>query len=159
MTIDTLIMLSGALVAVLPFLGFPNSWDSALFFLAGVFVIALGIVVRRRDGLKSDTREERNFTEQRPSLSAEIANEAPRFSVQPQTPPLHSQMSEAQKPISATASAVVEKKPHVSRTKTHASSRLASVEPVISPVQRVAAPQAAPRTRSRRSKAAAHEAS
>ena len=50
MTIDTLIMLAGAFVAVLPFLGFPNSWDTVLFFLAGVFIISLGIVVRRRGG-------------------------------------------------------------------------------------------------------------
>ena len=48
MTIDSLIMLSGAFVAVLPFLGFPNSWDGVFFFLAGIFVISLGIVVRRR---------------------------------------------------------------------------------------------------------------
>lgn len=48
MTIDTLIMLAGTAVAVLPFLGFPNSWDNALFFLLGMCVIALGIVVRRR---------------------------------------------------------------------------------------------------------------
>ncbi|HEY4522674.1 MAG TPA: hypothetical protein VJH91_03525 [Candidatus Paceibacterota bacterium] len=48
MTLDTLIMLSGAFVAVLPFLGLPNSWDSALYLIAGVFVISLGIVVRRR---------------------------------------------------------------------------------------------------------------
>lgn len=48
MTLDTLIMLAGAFVATLPFLGFPNSWDSALFFVAGIIVVALGIVVRRR---------------------------------------------------------------------------------------------------------------
>jgi hypothetical protein len=48
MTLDTMIMLAGALTAVLPFLGFPNSWDNVLFFLTGVFVIALGIMVRRR---------------------------------------------------------------------------------------------------------------
>lgn len=47
MTVDTLIMFSGAFVAVLPFLGFPNSWDTALLFLAGVLIIGLGIVVRR----------------------------------------------------------------------------------------------------------------
>jgi hypothetical protein len=47
MTTDTLIILSGAFVAVLPFLGFPNSWDRVLFFIAGMFVISLGIVVRR----------------------------------------------------------------------------------------------------------------
>lgn len=48
MTVDTLIMLSGAFVAVLPFLGFPNSWDTVFFFIAGAFVVALGIIVRRR---------------------------------------------------------------------------------------------------------------
>jgi len=48
MTTDTLIILSGALVALLPFLGFPTSWDTVLFFLLGIFVIGLGIVVRRR---------------------------------------------------------------------------------------------------------------
>jgi len=40
-------MLAGALVAVLPFLGFPSSWDTVLFFILGVFVFALGVVVRR----------------------------------------------------------------------------------------------------------------
>ncbi|MEK7107240.1 MAG: hypothetical protein AAB899_03585 [Patescibacteria group bacterium] len=49
MTVDALIMLAGAFVAVLPFLGFPNSWDTALFFLAGIFIISLGIAVRRRE--------------------------------------------------------------------------------------------------------------
>lgn len=48
MTVDTLIMLSGAFVALLPFLGLPNSWDEVLFTIAGIVVIALGITVRRR---------------------------------------------------------------------------------------------------------------
>lgn len=48
MTLDTLIMLGGAFVSVLPFLGFPNSWDRVFLLLAGVFIIALGIVVRHR---------------------------------------------------------------------------------------------------------------
>ena len=50
MTIDALIILSGAFVAALPFLGFPNSWDTFFFLAAGVFTVALGIVVRRRLG-------------------------------------------------------------------------------------------------------------
>ena len=50
MTIDTLLMLAGAFVAALPFSGFPHSWQKVLFFLAGVCVIALGVVVRRRRG-------------------------------------------------------------------------------------------------------------
>lgn len=49
MTLDTLIMLAGAIVAVLPFLGFPNSVDAILFVILGALVISLGIVVRRRD--------------------------------------------------------------------------------------------------------------
>jgi uncharacterized membrane protein len=50
MTLDALIMLVGALVAILPFLGFPNSWDTIFFVILGVLVIALGIIVRRRPG-------------------------------------------------------------------------------------------------------------
>ncbi|MDO8482111.1 MAG: hypothetical protein Q7S75_03455 [bacterium] len=65
MTLDTLIMLSGAFVASLPFLGFPNSWDSALFFIAGIFIISLGITVRRRWGhsTKPQSRNESTFVE------------------------------------------------------------------------------------------------
>jgi len=48
MTIDTLIMLSGAFVALLPFLGFPSRWDQFLLLAIGIFIIALGIVVRRK---------------------------------------------------------------------------------------------------------------
>jgi len=55
MTTDTLIMFAGACVAILPYLGFPNSWDSIFFLILGIFIIALGIVVRRRVGT-SDSR-------------------------------------------------------------------------------------------------------
>ncbi len=47
MTLDALLMVSGAFVAVLPFLGFPNAWDTIFFVVLGIFVIALGIAVRR----------------------------------------------------------------------------------------------------------------
>ena len=48
MTLDALIMLVGALVAAMPFLGFPHSVSRWLLFFAGILVFALGIVVRRR---------------------------------------------------------------------------------------------------------------
>ena len=48
MTLDALIIFAGSFVAVLPFLGFPSSWDRVLFLLAGIFVIGLGIALRRR---------------------------------------------------------------------------------------------------------------
>lgn len=50
MTLDTLIICAGAFVALLPFLGFPNSWDTVFLFLAGIFIVGLGITVRRRRG-------------------------------------------------------------------------------------------------------------
>ncbi|MDP2648819.1 MAG: hypothetical protein U1D26_00300 [Patescibacteria group bacterium] len=53
MSLDVLIMLAGVLVAAMPFLGFPTSWNTVIFFVLGVFVFALGVVVRRRG--KRDT--------------------------------------------------------------------------------------------------------
>lgn len=44
---DMLIMLAGVFVGILPFLGFPNSWDSVFLVAAGVCIIGLGIAVRR----------------------------------------------------------------------------------------------------------------
>lgn len=48
MSLDALIMFSGALVALLPFLGFPNSWDAIIFLTIGLFIVCLGVIVRRR---------------------------------------------------------------------------------------------------------------
>ncbi|MBM3272674.1 hypothetical protein FJY94_05405 [Candidatus Kaiserbacteria bacterium] len=47
MTLDSVIMLVGAAIAVLPFLGFPQRWDAVLYFVLGVIVVGLGIAVRR----------------------------------------------------------------------------------------------------------------
>ncbi len=60
MTIDALIMLAGALVASLPFLGFPNSWDNTILLIVGICVIALGIIVRRRIGQGTQSRSQRS---------------------------------------------------------------------------------------------------
>jgi len=48
MSLDALIMFCGALVALLPFLGFPNSWDAVMFLVLGLIIVVLGVVVRRR---------------------------------------------------------------------------------------------------------------
>lgn len=50
MTLDALIMLSGALVAFLSVAGFPPSWYKPMFFVLGIFVVVLGVVVRRKRG-------------------------------------------------------------------------------------------------------------
>ena len=55
MTLDALIMLAGGFVALLPFLGLPNSWDAVLLFLTGAIIVSLGIMVRRR--LESSPKE------------------------------------------------------------------------------------------------------
>lgn len=66
MTLDSLIMLSGVFVAILPFLGFPNSWDSVILFILGAFVIALGIVVRRRTPRRTIADRDSIFVENTP---------------------------------------------------------------------------------------------
>lgn len=48
MSLDALIMLSGAIIAVMPFLGFTVAMQMWIFFVLGICVIALGIAVRRR---------------------------------------------------------------------------------------------------------------
>lgn len=53
MSLDSLIMLSGVCVALVPFLGISNSWDRVIFVALGILVISLGIVVRRRSGVRA----------------------------------------------------------------------------------------------------------
>jgi hypothetical protein len=48
MTLDTVIMLFGAIVAVLPFLQLPLDWANFFAFIAGIVIIGLGVAVRRR---------------------------------------------------------------------------------------------------------------
>ena len=60
-------MFAGAAVALLPYLGFPNSWDSVFFLLLGIFVIALGIVVRRNGAARSNDMRETHIVERMPA--------------------------------------------------------------------------------------------
>jgi hypothetical protein len=48
MSLDTLVMFTGGVIAILPLLGFPLAWDRPVFFILGICVIVLGVVVRRR---------------------------------------------------------------------------------------------------------------
>lgn len=50
MTLDALIIFFGGLVALVPFLGFPSSWDRVILLTAGIMLIVLGIAVRRARG-------------------------------------------------------------------------------------------------------------
>lgn len=64
MTLDALIMFAGALVALVPFLGFPNSWDTYIFLALGVLIVIFGIILRRRAGKKTVRAE--TFVESTP---------------------------------------------------------------------------------------------
>ena len=77
MTIDALIMLAGAFVAALPFSGLPHSWQTALFFIAGITVIGLGIVVRRRMG-RRESRSSFGFEEHDPKRAHDARHENPQ---------------------------------------------------------------------------------
>lgn len=71
MTLDMLIMFLGAFVALLPFLGFPTSWDTVFLFLAGTVIIVLGIIVRReRNSGKEYERQGDLFAESGPRTEA-----------------------------------------------------------------------------------------
>ena len=75
-------MLVGALVAVMPLLGFPVSWQMWIFFILGIVVIALGIAVRRRgSALPEPRRRKGEFVESVPRpLVGEIAQRVSRRS-------------------------------------------------------------------------------
>jgi hypothetical protein len=66
MTLDALIMFAGFFVAILPFLGFPIQWDNILLVAAGIFIIALGILVRRRGVARSTKPQNLTYTESTP---------------------------------------------------------------------------------------------
>ncbi len=72
MTIDALIMLMGALVATLPFLGFPIRIDNIIMIALGIIVIALGIIVRRRGvAQRARTTRANSYVESTPKGPAE----------------------------------------------------------------------------------------
>ncbi len=48
MTLDALTMFIGTLVALVPYMGLPRTWDDRLLVVLGIFIIAIGIVLRRR---------------------------------------------------------------------------------------------------------------
>lgn len=72
MTIDALIMLMGALVATLPFLGFPIRMDNVILVVLGIIVISLGIIVRRRDVAQRarERRAHQTYVESSPQVQS-----------------------------------------------------------------------------------------
>ena len=74
MTIDALIMFMGALVAMLPFLGFPIRFDNIIMVVIGVIIISLGIMVRRRGVARSRTaRASNSYVENAPQADVHEA--------------------------------------------------------------------------------------
>ncbi len=56
MTKDVLLILLGGFTAFLPFLGFPNSWDTIIFVILGMSVVFVGIAVHRSSRLRAEDR-------------------------------------------------------------------------------------------------------
>lgn len=63
MTKDVLLMLLGGLVAFLPFLGFPSTWDTILLVVFGICVVLLGVAVRRSGANRSVARSDQSAKE------------------------------------------------------------------------------------------------
>lgn len=47
MTKDLMILGLGVWVILVPFLGFPNSWDTFIFVISGILIIVLVLLLRR----------------------------------------------------------------------------------------------------------------
>jgi ABC-type multidrug transport system fused ATPase/permease subunit len=75
MSLDALIMLVGALVAIMPCLGFTIAMQMWIIFVLGVIVIALGIAVRRR-GERQRARRRGEFVESIPAEPARRSGKA-----------------------------------------------------------------------------------
>jgi hypothetical protein len=73
MTVDTLIILAGAFVAILPSLGFPVSWDNVFYVILGFFIVALGIAVRRRRPADRPEVKHTHFAESLPGQGVPTA--------------------------------------------------------------------------------------
>jgi membrane protein implicated in regulation of membrane protease activity len=66
MTLDILIMFAGAAIMTLPFLGIPLKWDNVLLVILGIFVVMLGIIVRRRAFRYGTPKGKGSFVESSP---------------------------------------------------------------------------------------------
>lgn len=73
MTKDTVLFLLGGFVALLPFMGFPNTWDTWLLVGAGMSVCAVGVAVRRAKRPRSAPRA--SMAQTIPSPSAHDRND------------------------------------------------------------------------------------
>lgn len=67
MALDTLIIFAGTIVAILPFLGLPNRWDTIIFFILGTLIVGLGIIVRRRMSHHTKGGGSTTFVESQPN--------------------------------------------------------------------------------------------
>jgi hypothetical protein len=68
MSLDALIMLFGALIAVMPFLGFTVDMQKWIIFVLGLIVVSLGIALRRRGQVKPQAKRRRGeFIESSPA--------------------------------------------------------------------------------------------
>ena len=67
MTKDTIIMLLGAFIALLPYLGFPHNWDNVFMVVCGLVFIAVGIAMRREKRLMRSMPERRPVTPPQPA--------------------------------------------------------------------------------------------
>jgi len=77
MSLDTLIILVGVLVAVMPFLGFTVAMQMWIIFILGLIVIGLGIALRRRSGVTPKPRRRRGeYVESMPVQPLDASPEA-----------------------------------------------------------------------------------
>ncbi len=72
MSKEALVILLGAIVALLPFLGLPGSWRTTLLCVCGLVLVLLGVLLRREVLSRGDTKGTSFFIDNRTKENTEV---------------------------------------------------------------------------------------
>lgn len=76
MSKEALVILFGALVGLMPYLGLPGSWRTVLLSVAGLVIVLLGVLLRREVLSRGDTKGTSFFIDNRAQESGKSLEES-----------------------------------------------------------------------------------
>jgi hypothetical protein len=77
------VMILGAWIALVPYLGFPRSWDEPMLVISGLLLVLVGFLLRHHalERLKRQSRRSDSFAENTPAHDREYSGESSHDSV------------------------------------------------------------------------------
>ena len=88
MSKETSTVLLGLLVAIMPFLGFPQAWRNVFYILGGIVIISLGLLLRADHLHRASTQCSLTPAPRRSRKAAPMSDVAPT-SAEPVAPDMH----------------------------------------------------------------------